>query len=97
MKTLDDIRVNRTAKKLNRQLEKDVFGDRFYVRQVKKSRKEYATYYMYEFIDREDHSRTLTSHWMTAFEIYKFNQLSITMNSFIVKSDFWQKYREQNK
>ena len=47
-KTKDDRLVNRNVKKLNRQLANDVFGDRFYARQIQKGKGDGIMYYMYE-------------------------------------------------
>lgn len=97
-KTLDDRKVNRNVRKLNKQISQDVFGDRFYARQVRKSRGDGTTYYQYELIDNVCPERnTLVRGWLSAFEIYKFNHIWLAMNDFIVSSDFWEKYRQQQK
>ena len=38
MKTKTDKRVNKITKSINKQLEKDVFKDRFWIRQYKKTK-----------------------------------------------------------
>ena len=94
MKTKDERKVNVNIKKLNRQLAADVFGDRFYARQVRKDRNDGITYYLIELIDREQPDRNKLCHgWLTAFEIYRFNKVWEEMNNFIITSDFWTKYR----
>lgn len=95
-KLLDDRKVNRNVRKLNKQLQADVFGDRFYARQVKKSKADGIMFYQYELIDNECPERNELVHgWLSAFEIYKFNHIWIAMNDFIVKSDFWEKYNKR--
>ena len=37
-KNLTDKKVNKAVKKLNKSIKEDVFGDRFFVRQVRKTR-----------------------------------------------------------
>lgn len=95
MKLLEDRQVNRNIKKLNKQLREDVFGDRFYARQVQKGRGDGIMYYMYELCDREQPERNTIVPWETAFGICKFNKIWQAMNDFIVSSDFWEKYRNE--
>ena len=92
-KTKDDRLVNRNVKKLNRQLAQDVFGDRFYARQIQKSKGDGVMYYMYELCDREQPNRNRIVPWETAFAIGTLNKIWTEMNEFIVTSDFWEKYR----
>ena len=92
-KTKDDRLVNRNVKKLNRQLAQDVFGNRFYARQIRKSKGDGVTYYMYELCDREQPNRNRIVPWETAFAIDILNKIWTEMNEFIVTSDFWEKYR----
>lgn len=94
-KLIEDKKVNRNIKKLNKQLRDDVFGNRFYARQVKKHKTDGIMYYQYELIDNECPERnTIIRGWLTAYEIYMFNRVWEAMNDFIVNSDFWQKYRQ---
>lgn len=95
MKTLDDRKVNRNVRKLNKALQKDVFGDRFYARQIQKSKGDGIMYYMYELCDREQPDRNEIVPWETAFGIYKLNKIWTAMNDFIVTSDFWEKYNKE--
>ena len=92
-KTKDDRLVNRNVKKLNRQLTQDVFGDRFYARQIRKSKGDGVMYYMNEVCDREQPNRNRIVPWETAFAIDTLNKIWTEMNEFIVTSDFWEKYR----
>ena len=92
-KTKDDRLVNRNVKKLNRQLAQDVFGDRFYARQIRKSKGDGVMYYMYELCDREQPNRNRIVPRETAFAIDILNKIWTEMNEFIVTSDFWEKYR----
>ena len=51
-KTKIDKRVNKIAKRINRDLKQDLFGDRFWVKQVSKARGEDGLqYYLYELKD----------------------------------------------
>ena len=93
-KTKDDRLVNRNVKKLNRQLAQDVFGNRFYARQIRKSKGDGVMYYMYELCDREQPNRNRIVPWETAFAIDILNKIWTEMNDFIVTSDFWEKYRQ---
>lgn len=94
-KNLTDKKVNRAVKKLNKSIKEDIFGDRFFVRQVKKTRgNDNVMYYLYEYIDRECPERNcLSKGWKNEFSILMFNDLWIEMNEFIINSDFWTKYR----
>ena len=94
-KTLSDKQVNKEARKLNQALKKDVFKDRFMVRQVRKSKGEDGVmYYLYEFLDKECPERNyIYSGWLSEFSITLMNTLWIEMNNFIISSDFWDKYK----
>lgn len=98
-KSLIDKKVNRVAKKLNRQLQQDVFGDRFKVRQVRKTRgSDGIMYYLYELIDNECPERNyMYQGWISEFSMLHMNTLWIEMNNFIIHSDFWEKYRAKNQ
>lgn len=97
-KNLYDKKTNREVKKLNRTLEEDVFGKRFWARQYRKARGEDGLeYYMYELCDREQPERNkLIEHWVTYFDISILHTLWIEMNQFIITSDFWEKYRKEH-
>lgn len=83
--------VNRVAKRLNRSLERDVFGNRFAVRQVRKSRSCGMEWFLYEMIDREEPRRNRIVHgWLNVFDAER--RLFTEINDFIVRSDFWAKY-----
>lgn len=89
-----DKKVNRNAKKLNKQLREDVFKNRFEVRQLKKQRIDGIEYYLYNLIDNEQPERNKIEKWITGFSIITFNELFLLMNEFIVTSDFWSKYQK---
>ena len=95
MKTLMDKKVNRTAKRLNKQVREDVFGKRFEVRQYQKTCRSEIQYYLYQFIDNKQPERNkVIERWFSGFEIITFHALDIEMNDFIVNSDFWTEYRK---
>jgi hypothetical protein len=92
MKTNIDKKVNKTVKKINNQLKADVFGNRFWIRQYRKSRVDGISYYLYELCDRKQPFRNkIIPGWLDEFEILTFNKLDIEINKFIVSSDFWKK------
>lgn len=93
-KALEDKKVNRNVKKLNKQIREDVFGSRFEARQIKKSKNDGIHYYQYMLIDNEQPERNEILKWYSASEIYLFNKLFIDMNNFIITSDFWSKYNK---
>ena len=97
-KSLSDRKVNRAVKKLNKSIREDVFGNRFWIRQARKTRgNDGVMYYLYELIDRECPERnTLCKGWKSEFSILWFSELWIEMNDFIVNSDFWEKHRANN-
>ena len=94
MKTKSDKRVNRLVRALNRQLEHDVFGNRFFVSQVKKKGcadcHDYH-YYLYRFIDTEHPERNF-EQWLSESEILISKKLHFLMNSFVISSDFWETF-----
>lgn len=89
-------KVNRRARQLNKQLEQDVFGNRFWVREIRKSYIDGIHYFMYELKDREQPERDVViGEWFNEFALLKFNDLWLRMNDFIIGSDFWQKYNNK--
>lgn len=96
-KTLYAKKVNKNAKKLNRQIMADVFGDRFYCRQYKKAFGEDGIeYFQYEFLDKECPNRNYITYWFNVWEIIRSNKLWEEMNNFIITSDFWSKYKNNS-
>lgn len=93
-KTVADKQVNRVARKLNKSLKKDVFGNRFEIHQVQKAKgKETGfEYYLYELVDNIEPERNRIIGWRTWFEITQTAALHREMNDFIVSSNFWQLY-----
>lgn len=87
-------KVNRRVRKLNKQLMQDVFGDRFWVKEVQKSYKDDIHYFMYELRDRKEPERNKLIGWFTEFSLLTFNDLWLEMNNFIVTSDFWKTYNK---
>ena len=87
-------KVNRRARQLNKQLAQDVFGNRFWVRQVQKQYKNDIHYFQYELIDNLQPERNKLLHWLTEFSLITFNDLWIEMNDFIITSDFWKTYNK---
>lgn len=97
-KTKMDKKVNRVARQLNRQLTEDVYGSRFQIRQIQKTKGlDNWPYYLYELVDNEQPERNKIIPWTSGFSITTFRPLHMEMNDFIVKSDFWKKYHEQKE
>lgn len=94
MKTKADKKVNKIARKLNKQLKEDVFGNRFWVRQVAKARVDSVSFYLYELRDRLEPERNITLEWESEFRLITFDHLALKMNTFIIESDFWSLYRK---
>ena len=56
-KSKEDKKMNRIAKRFNKELKQDVFNGRFYCRQIKKQRGcDGVMYYLYEVCDAENPS-----------------------------------------
>lgn len=94
-KTKQDKKINRIARELNKELEKDLFKDRFWVHQVKKSKGvDDLQYYLYELCDRLEPERNsiFNCGWLWGGSIFLKSDFFEQMNDFIVKSDFWAKY-----
>lgn len=88
-------KVNQRARQLNEQLKRDVFGNRFWVRQVQKQYRDDIHYFQYELRDRLQPERNrLIGRWFSEFELITFNDLAIEMNDFIITSDFWKTYNK---
>lgn len=97
MKTNSDKKVNQKIKQLNRRLAKDVFGDRFYVRQIMKSGyRDWHEYhfYIYQLCDRKYPNRNKVV-CLNEGEILIRRLLDVEINNFIVESDFWQTFKSQ--
>ena len=95
MKTKVDKKVNKIARKLNKQLAADIFGNRFWVKQISKARIEGISYYLYELRDRLEPERNVILKWENEFELTTFNHLAFEMNNFIIESDFWKNYHKE--
>lgn len=92
--------MNREVRRFNKQLEKDVFGKRFCIRQVEKQRLDGVEYFRYELIDNENTDRNMViAKWFSLYSDFSIrfsmSDLFRQMNNFIVTSDFWEKYRSK--
>lgn len=91
--------INQVVRRINKQIAADVFGNRFYIRQVMKARgADTCEYFLYELIDREDSSRNrLFKRWICSYTDKRLmsSEVAIEMNNFIIESDFWTKYRNK--
>lgn len=94
-KTNMDKKVNRYIKKVNKDLENDVFKDRFWLRQYQKGRADGMEYYLYELCDRLEPERNrVVKHWLNGCEALGY-YLMRELNDFIITSDFWKLYWEE--
>ena len=94
-KTKVDKKINRIVKNINKELEQDVFKNRFWIRQVKKSKGEdNMQYYLYELRDRLEPERNslLRKGWLWGSSTFLRADFFEEVNDFIIKSDFWAKY-----
>ena len=83
--------VNRIIKRLNRSLQRDVFGKRFYVRQIQKARVGGIDYFRFEMVDNEEPVRnTYINEWCTVYDVSR--RVFGAVNDFIVRSNFWAKW-----
>lgn len=96
-KTREDKKMNRIVKKINKQLREDVFGDRFYIKQVAKQRGyDGLQYYLYEMVDNLEPYRNsyIKGGWVWGGSQFAAATFYENINDFIVRSDFWAKYRD---
>ena len=93
-KSKTDKKVNRLVRNINKQLKADVFGDRFWVRQMQKAKVDGMEYYLYEMKDRLEPNRDsiIAEGWIWGGSHFFVSSIYEAMNDFIVKSDFWSKY-----
>ena len=95
MKTKTDKKVNRITKSINRQLEKDVFKDRFWIRQCKKTKNNCNVQcYLFELCDRKNPTRIYRTGWLWGDSEFLMKILLLEMNDFIISSDFWITYQK---
>lgn len=99
MKTKTDRKMNKIAKRVNRDLKQDVFKDRFWVRQVCKQRVDGLEYYLYELKDRlePERDKIFDKRWLWGGSCFLISDFFEEVNEFIIKSDFWELYRNENK
>lgn len=87
-------KVNKQIRHFNKALKQDVFKDRFEIREIQKGfGVDGIEYFRYILIDHADSARNYETYWFSEYEIYK---IFWEMNNFIVSSDFWKKYKEEN-
>lgn len=94
MKTKYDKKVNSIVKKLNKKLQKDVFQNRFSIRQLEKRGVDFCHnyhIYLYEFLDEKYPERNI-QEWFTEAEIIVGYKIHIKINDFIIHSDFWDTF-----
>lgn len=98
-KTKVDKKINKIVRIINRNLKEDVFGDRFWIRQIKKQKSDGMQYYLYEMIDRKHPERnSLVSHgWLWGESFFLSADFYEAINDFIVRSDFWADYYDDPK
>lgn len=95
MKTKTDKRVNKKIRAFNKTLEKDVFKNRFWVRQYQKQTYDHSQYYLYELCDRLEPERNRVIYkWLRGNSVFFMSDIFDEMNSFILESDFWELYRK---
>ena len=83
-------KVNKKIRDFNKELKKDVFKDRFWVRQCKKIKVDGLNFYLYELIDNLEPERNyIIPGWIWDGSTFFVGKIFENMNDFIVKSDFW--------
>ena len=94
MKTKAEKMVNRRVRAFNRELRRDVFGDRFQVYQYQKARSDGMSWFLYELRDKEQPERNCIVHgWLNEFDFQR--RIWEEMNDFIIYSNFWSKYHNK--
>lgn len=101
-------KVRACVRHINKQLQKDVFGDRFWIEIVGNQIRPWSdnsgwdAYFGIAFHDRENPERDFF-YWYSPHNIIYSGlfaggrYMDSDLNDFIVKSDFWEKYRAQHK
>ena len=97
-------KVRACVRHINKQLQRDVFGDRFWIEIVGNQIRPWSdnsgwdAYFGIAFHDRENPERDF-SYWYSPHHIIYSGlfaggrYMDSDLNDFIVKSDFWEKYR----
>ena len=94
MKTKAEKMVNRRVRTFNRELRRDVFGDRFQVYQYQKARSDGMSWLLYELRDKEQPERNyLIPGWLNEFDFQR--RIWEEMINFIVYSNFWSIYHNK--
>lgn len=92
---LDRLAVEKSIRKLNKHLKKDIYGKRFYAKITKSQFQNGVGYYLFTLYDREQPERNEESDsWYNVFEICKWHCVWREMNEFIVRSNFWENYKK---
>lgn len=93
-KNKTDKKINRIVKKINKQLQEDVFKDRFWIKQICKQRVDGLNYYLYELKDRLEPERdsVFSKGWLWGDSNFLISDFYNEINNFIVMSDFWSLY-----
>lgn len=94
-KTKEDKRINKMVRNINKALAQDVFGDRFWIRQVRKTKGEDGLqYYLYEMRDRQEPKRNslISAGWIWGGSFFLYADFYEAINDFIVRSSFWSQY-----
>ena len=100
-------KVRATVRHINRNLRKDVFRERFWIEIVEQHIRPWSdnsgweSYFRIAFHDRENPERDYDYWFEPHFIIYSGlfaggRHMDGDLNDFIVKSDFWEKYRAQH-
>lgn len=92
-------KVNRQIHGLNRNLKEDCFAGRFSVKMIKRKdefllRWPYPKFFI-EIMDNEQPERNIVElfHWSDSWGLREFETLIDILNNFIVSSDFWDRWR----
>lgn len=97
-------RVRATVRHINRNLRKDVFGDRFWIEIIEQHIRPWSdnsgwdAHFRIAFHDRENPERDY-DYWFDPHSIIYSGlfaggrHMDDDLNNFIVNSDFWKKYR----
>lgn len=91
-----DKKINKKVRDFNRELKKDVYNGRFWVRQYQKTRYDGSMYYLYELIDETQPERNqIIRQWIRGNSVFFMSEIWEGMNDFIIKSDFWENWRRE--
>lgn len=98
MKNKTDKKVNKKVREFNKELKKDVFNGRFWVRQYQKTCYQGSMYYLYELIDCAQPERNkVIREWIRGESQFFMHTIWEEMNEFIIKSNFWELWRRKDE